>query len=109
MYLSNPITATTTPSQPVINSFTNVTVSTITVGWTGGLGATSYIYYFNGVPIIPSIDNGTTNKTATFTGLNPDTFYTIIVVGGIYAVIKLWTNTKFHDLPKDKDNRPDEF
>ena len=80
--VSAPLTLTTLagpppPTQPVVS--TVVTPTTITATWTGGMGATSYSYTLNGTPVTPSIDNGVSGNTATFTGLAPTTSYTLVV------------------------------
>jgi len=80
--VSAPLTLTTLagpppPTQPVVS--TVVTPTTITATWTGGIGATSYSYTLNGTPVTPSIDNGVSGNTATFTGLAATTSYTLVV------------------------------
>ena len=41
--------------------------TSMTVTWTGVIGATSYTYYINGTATVPTTDNGVSNKTAIFT------------------------------------------
>ena len=55
---------------------TTVTTSSFTASWQGGIGATSYTYTLNGIPMTPSTDS-ISSKSATFTGLNPSTVYTL--------------------------------
>lgn len=68
----------TAPSAITSMSQTSSTSTSLTVGWSGGLGATSYVYSLNGVSVVPSTDNGLTTKDATFGGLTPGTVYTSI-------------------------------
>ena len=79
---SSPITLTTLialPTQPNALTPSPITPSGFTIGWTGGVGSTSYSYTLNGSPVTPSIDNGMTAQTATFTLLQPSTSYTLII------------------------------
>ena len=66
------------PTQPVVTVGT-VTGSSISLSWTDGDGATSYIYSLNGAQAYPTNDNGVNGKSATFTGVTPSTTYAIIV------------------------------
>ena len=69
----------TPPSQPVSFVYSGITATSFTVNWSGGNGATSYMYSLNGTPTTPSTDNGVASKTASFTGLSGGTTYTIVV------------------------------
>ena len=69
---------------PTFSDITYITVSSITsseitISWLGGTGATSHTYTLDGLPITPSLDNGITTKSATFSGLVNDTTYIITV------------------------------
>jgi sugar lactone lactonase YvrE len=65
------------PTLPVV-TISKVTALGFVARWTGGTGATSYTYTLNGTPATPSIDNGLTGR-ATFTGLTPNTAYSLVV------------------------------
>ena len=67
---------TSPPTQPILSSTSLQT--TITLNWTGGIGATSYSYKLNGNPVTPSTDNGL-NKSAIFSELTPSTSYSLLV------------------------------
>ena len=75
------ISVTTQVSPPVaaVVTISNITPTSFVATWTGGTNATSYTYTLNGVATTPSIDNGLTTKTATFTGLNSSTTYSLVV------------------------------
>jgi len=60
-------------------STTQVTNGTITIAWSGGASASSYMYTLNNISTIASTDNGIINQTATFTNLSSNTKYTIEV------------------------------
>ena len=70
--------ANTNPPTPPILTSTQLQ-TTITLNWTGAVGATSYSYKLNGNSVTPSTDNGVSNKSATFSGLTPSTSYTLLV------------------------------
>jgi len=69
----------TVPSQPTSLTSSAVTSSGFTISWSGGTGATSYTYVNNSSSIVPSSDQGVSNKTATFTGLSEGVTYNIVV------------------------------
>jgi hypothetical protein len=70
---------TDSESAPTGLTTSNITLTGFNLSWTGGTGATSYLYKFNGVNITPRVDNGVTNRNATFVGITPGT-YTLNVV-----------------------------
>jgi hypothetical protein len=74
--------------KPYSLTSSNVTSSEFTISWSGGDGATSYIYTIDGVIATPSVDNGLAEKSATFQELNPETTYTISVT----AAIQIYNN-----------------
>jgi hypothetical protein len=76
---SSSFTAITTPSKPVSLTLSNVLSDRFTVSWSGGQGATSYIYTLNGSSVTPSSDLGLLSKTATFLGLTPNTRYSLFI------------------------------
>ena len=78
---SAPINVTTLPPRPTaaIVSSNLVKDTSFSISWTGAEGATSYTYTVNGTLTIPSVDSGTINRTATFTGLTPSTSYDVVV------------------------------
>ena len=79
---SLPFTVTTLMIPPTEISnveSSSITQTGFTITWPGGDGATSYSYELNGSLVTPSIDNGLSSKSATFTGLTPNTSYTIVV------------------------------
>ena len=59
---------------------TSVTDTGLTLIWTGVTGTTSYTYFFNGISVAPTNDNGIVAQNAVFTGLTPSTSYTIYIV-----------------------------
>jgi hypothetical protein len=59
--------------------FSKITTSGFTVGWVGGVGATSYTYTLNGTAAIPTIDGAFANNTVSFDGLKSATTYALIV------------------------------
>ena len=78
------LTFTTQPPPPPPTDIRNlstiaVTETSVTVGWSGGVGATSYTYLLNGVSAIPSSDNGVVSKSASFSNLSSATAYVVIV------------------------------
>jgi hypothetical protein len=75
-YRNAPLAA---PSTPTGLTGSLIVESAFRISWTGGAQATSYTYTLNGVAATPSTDNGTTSKSATFTGLSPLTQYTVVV------------------------------
>ena len=79
---SAPINVTTLPPRPTaaIVSSNLVKDSSFSISWTGAEGATSYRYTLNGTLTIPSVDSGTINRTATFTGLTASTSYDLVVI-----------------------------
>ena len=71
----------TVPSTPTGVSQVAATQTSFTVLWTQGLGATSYIYSLNGTITTPSVDNGLSGKTATFSGLTAGrNYYPVVVI-----------------------------
>lgn len=79
---SAPISVTTLPPRPTaaVVSSNLVKDSSFFISWTGAEGATSYRYTLNGTLTIPSVDSGTINRTATFTGLTASTSYDVVVI-----------------------------
>jgi hypothetical protein len=63
------------------NTFTSSAVSNsgFTVSWSGGTNVSEYIYTLNDAPTTPTIDNGLSNGTITFTGLSPATLYKVSI------------------------------
>ena len=78
---SNIVLAPSNPLKPYSLLISSITSSSFVVSWKGGVGAVAYTYTMNGIAVSPSIDNGLTNKSATFTGLTAATSYIIIVSG----------------------------
>jgi len=76
---SSAFAITTTPTPPISFTFSNITTTSITIGWSGGYGATSYKYRINDAFITPSTDNGITAKNISFTGLIPGRTYFLVV------------------------------
>ena len=78
---STPVELTTFSTPPTAPSVTagSITYSSFLASWTGGVGATSYIYRLNGLTVVPSTDNGLTSKSASFATLNAATSYTLII------------------------------
>jgi hypothetical protein len=76
---SSTFTAITTPSKPTSLTLSNVLSDRFTVSWSGGQGATSYIYTLNGSSVTPSSDLGLLSKTATISGLAPNTRYSLFI------------------------------
>ena len=76
---SSPIPIYTLPSTPTAITETAATQTSFTVTWSGGLGATSYSYSLNSVPVTPSSDNGIIDKSATFSGLEPGVSKDLII------------------------------
>ena len=79
---SAPISVTTAPPRPsaAIITANLVRDTSFSISWTGANGATSYTYKLNGTTVTPSVDRGTLDKTATFTGLTASTTYAVILV-----------------------------
>jgi hypothetical protein len=77
--VSSPVNIYTLPSKPIITPLSNVTTSGFTVNWTNGSVASSYIYTFNDIPVIPLLDKGTSNNYAVFSNLFINTNYSIVV------------------------------
>jgi hypothetical protein len=70
----------TSPTQPVVTvQSAQGDLSSRTIVWTGGNGATSYTYTLNGTSVTPFYDGGVVNKQITLSNLNRGTNYTIIV------------------------------
>jgi hypothetical protein len=82
---SKTVTTLVAPPTPVIVSIDTLSSESFTVVWTGGAYATSYTYTLDDSPITPSIDNGLSNKSSTFTGLNYLTSYILVVNAVNYA------------------------
>ena len=59
---------------------TSITQSSFTINWFAADQAVSYNYMLNGSAETPSVDNGVSSKSATFTGLTADTQYGISIV-----------------------------
>ena len=66
------------PTRPVV-SIDSIRDTSFVITWTGGFGAASYTYTLNTAITTPSIDNGLSGSSATFTGLTASTNYTVIV------------------------------
>ncbi len=77
---SNPLSITRPPTIPSSLVITNVTSSSFQVNWSGGLRATSYSYQLNGIKVIPSNDQGLTDKYAIFTGLSLGITYNVTII-----------------------------
>jgi len=67
------------PSQPVQLVTSNVTSSSFTLTWSGGLLSSSYSFLVNGLVTTPD-SYSTANKTVAFTGLLPLTSYIVVVI-----------------------------
>ena len=65
-------TTVTAPSNVTNVTETAATLTGFTLSWSGGNAATSYKYYIGGAYVTPSVDNGVSGKTATFSGLTID-------------------------------------
>ena len=61
-------------------TFSNITNTGFQVSWSGGSGATSYVYTINGTTTTPSNDQGVASKYAVFSGLSPLVNYTINIL-----------------------------
>ena len=70
---------TTGPTQPLNLSYSNLTYFSYQINWTDGVAATSYIYYNGGVVVSALTDNGLSGRNATFSGLQPNTSYTMVI------------------------------
>jgi hypothetical protein len=80
---SSPMSFTTLispPSLPSPPSIGTVSESSFTINWTPVSGATSYTYLLNDSPASPSVDNGMASASATFSGLQANTTYTIAII-----------------------------
>jgi hypothetical protein len=64
------------PSPFVVDSL-SVEQGGFSMGWTGGAGATSYVFVLNGVLVVPSTDNSLTSQSVSFTGLTSGEEYNI--------------------------------
>jgi hypothetical protein len=64
-----------------ITSFltSSITQTGFTLSWSGGTGATTYTYTNNGSSITPFTNDGVSNKTAVFSGLNAGSSNSIVV------------------------------
>jgi len=60
-------------------TLTQLTTTSFSISWIGGVGALSYTYYLNGTATVPTTDNGVTNQTATFTGLTAGNRYSVYI------------------------------
>lgn len=68
------------PENPGTLQFPGTTSTSFEVSWPGGLGATSYMYTFNGLDnAVPTLDTGLTGRLIMFSGLTPATTYTVKV------------------------------
>ena len=72
-------TATTKPSKPTSLSITTLSSTSFTATWSGAVATTSYTYSLNGSPATPSNDQGLSSRSATFSGLSPNTVYILFV------------------------------
>jgi hypothetical protein len=66
------------PTAPTNITGSAISASGFTINWTGGDVATSYTYSLDGTTTTPS-SQSVSGKTATFTGLNPNTTYAVVV------------------------------
>jgi hypothetical protein len=66
------------PTAPNDVTFSQVTSSSLVVGWVGDVGATSYTYTFNGSSLQCYSDD-ISNKYAIFRGLTGATLYSVVV------------------------------
>lgn len=76
---SAPFTVTTLipPASQFSNIFIdNVQSTELTVNWSGAVGASAYVFRFNNIVLTPI---QTTASSATFSGLTPETFYSITI------------------------------
>jgi hypothetical protein len=73
------VTTLNKPAMALSVSISNITYESFVASWTGGNGATSYVYTLNGSSVTPSLDNGLESNTATFTALSAATNYTLVV------------------------------
>lgn len=71
-------TLTAIPTKPVITSGISDGPYDISISWSDGIYATSFVFSLNGVSTTPATYN-LTNKTATFTNLNYSTVYAVVV------------------------------
>jgi len=79
---SAPLTVTTIsllPNQPTTLTSYNITSSGFSISWYNGDPASSYSFTLNGTTVIPQTYSFS-QKTATFTGLNSFTQYSVIVI-----------------------------
>lgn len=53
--------------------------SGFTISWSGGTNTNVYTYTLDNIPITPTIDNGLSQQTATFSGLTSSTLYTVSI------------------------------
>jgi hypothetical protein len=68
------------PPTPVATlTFSNQSSKGFTATWSGGDGATSYLYNVNGTAITPVLDNGVASKTVNVVGLTSGKTYTFDV------------------------------
>ena len=65
--------------KPTNITFKNITSNSFDVSWNGGYEATTYTYELNGSSVTPSVDNGVSSKSATFTELDEATEYFLII------------------------------
>jgi hypothetical protein len=63
------------PLKPYSLTLSSITTTAFNVSWSGATGATSYTFTLNGSPATPT----QVNKTASFTGLTPNTDYTVVI------------------------------
>jgi hypothetical protein len=78
-----PLNFKTKPSTPLLQtpSVTDSTPTTVDITWTGGDGATTYIFLVNGKEVIANPTDYTSNpRTATLTGLLPSVSYDIVII-----------------------------
>ena len=73
------ITTLIAPPTTLVISVSSVTNTSFVANWTGAVGATSYTYMLNGNAAVPSVNNGLSSKSITFTGLTASTQYTFVV------------------------------
>jgi hypothetical protein len=80
---STPYSFLFAPEQPVVNvTASNVSYDRFTITWSGGTGATSYVYSVDTVspPVATKIPSATAPNLATFTGVLGSTTYYVSVL-----------------------------
>lgn len=73
------------PTKPVPTIISCISLTSVSLYWTGGIGATKYLYSINGEYRIPSNDQGVASKYATFENIRNSSSYIIIIHAINYA------------------------